>query len=440
MECSVQPPPPPEMFMPDPATMGNGDTEMQGLAMEGQEVEQQQMPDQASYGLMRGQEGRQHTFVAQDGPKLHESIKDTVLPKESKSLNPKEQTEHLSFKESGVKVKELKVQPGEKPQFSNTQTQKQPSYVKTEQFVHKTLEQQPPPQSTKLPRSPLFDKNLQIKSDKKTQTSKQEKSETREKLTTGHNNATKENDKTDDREQKHKKKDQEEGFAEDQKDGNKDQNREQENDKAVKAEGIDPQEFLEYASQESIISQFFDVRVSQLDVFALFIEVLKLSLKGKEQERIGRRQERELQILHMENVCENYKNQGKNLLMSNVGAGVMAIFSGACPIAGSLWGDGIRDAIGNVFGKSDLSNRDFFRSASKLTYAMSEMGKAQGQIRNTFAEGNRTYDQHKTELHKADSDESTRSMEELKDHWKNIEQFLYQQLQMQHEAARQLYN
>ena len=75
-----------------------------------------------------------------------------------------------------------------------------------------------------------------------------------------------------------------------------------------------------------------------------------------------------------------------------------------------------------------------------MTFAMSEMSKSTGQIHNTFAEGNRTFDQHMSDLHKTDWDENTRTMDEIKDSWKGIENFLYQSLQMYHDAIRQLYN
>ena len=77
---------------------------------------------------------------------------------------------------------------------------------------------------------------------------------------------------------------------------------------------------------------------------------------------------------------------------------------------------------------------------TKVTFSMSEMQKNTGQIQSTFAEGHRTLDQHMSELYRADWDESTRTMEEIKDNWKGIENFLYQTLQMYHDAVRSLYN
>ena len=71
---------------------------------------------------------------------------------------------------------------------------------------------------------------------------------------------------------------------------------------------------------------------------------------------------------------------------------------------------------------------------------MSEMYKSTGQIHQSFSEGNRAFDQHMSDLHRTDWEENTRTMEEIKDSWKSIENFLYQTLQMYHDTIRQLYS
>lgn len=199
-------------------------------------------------------------------------------------------------------------------------------------------------------------------------------------------------------------------------------------------------DFIQYANQDSILTSIVNMRVNQFDVLVLFLEILKLAIKGREQERIARWQERELQIEHMQNVVANFKQQSKFLLIASVGSGALAIVSGLCPIVGHLKGEWIREKLSLLISSlRDMEVHELFKSLSKMTSAMSEMYKSTGQIQQTFAEGNRTFDQHMSELHKTDADESTRTMEEIKDHWKNIENFLYQMMQMIHDAIRQLY-
>lgn len=200
-------------------------------------------------------------------------------------------------------------------------------------------------------------------------------------------------------------------------------------------------EFDRYAIEDSILSEICNMRISHFDVLVLFIEILKLEIKSREQERIARMQERELQILHMQKVVDNYKQQGRFLLFANLGAGLLAIASGACPVIGHVGGDWILGKLSSVFSALQGMEKDkLFKSLTKITFAMSEMYKSTGQIQQTFAEGNRTLDQHLSDLHRTDQEEMTRTMEEIKDFWKNIENFLFDTLRMVHEAIRQLYN
>lgn len=200
-------------------------------------------------------------------------------------------------------------------------------------------------------------------------------------------------------------------------------------------------EFDKYAMEESILSQILNMRVSHLDVLSIFIEILKLEIRSREQERISRMQERELQLLHMENIIENYKSQGRFLLFANLGAGVLGIASGASPIVGHVGGKWILDKLSGVFSSLQNANKNqFFKSVRDMTHAMSEMQRSTGQIQQSFAESERTRDEHMSTIHRTDYDENTRTLEEIKDFWKNIENFLFETLRMIHEAIRQLYN
>ena len=243
-----------------------------------------------------------------------------------------------------------------------------------------------------------------------------------------------------------KQHDEDEGFAEGQRDNQQQQQNEEPEGKSKKVEKIDEkfiQEFVSYGNEESILSELFKMRVSQFDVLLLFFEILKLEIKGREQERLARQQEREMQLLHMQSLVENFKSQGNMLLMTSIGSGVLAIISGICPIVGyTKAGNFIQQKLGNLpflAGIKDMKKDQFFKAASKMLFTMSETYKSTGQIHQSFAEGNRTYDQHMSDLHSKNWDENVRTMEEIKDSWKGIENFLYQALQMYHETIRQLY-
>ncbi|MBF5050424.1 hypothetical protein CLAVI_000026 [Candidatus Clavichlamydia salmonicola] len=197
---------------------------------------------------------------------------------------------------------------------------------------------------------------------------------------------------------------------------------------------------LLFGLEASILSQIIKLRTSHFDVLLLFLEVLKISLKNRHQERLCRIQERLLQVEHMQAVVKSFKGQGKSLLMAGVSAGVMAIFSGVSPIIGQIKGDWIVGQIGRLFSRmKDVDSAAFFDQVSKVTLSMSEMSKATGQIQTAFAESHRAFDQHMQELYKIEADERTRNIEEIKENWRGLENFIYQSLQMYHDTSRQSY-
>jgi len=191
------------------------------------------------------------------------------------------------------------------------------------------------------------------------------------------------------------------------------------------------------------ISDIFGFRASHFDILLLFIEVLKLSLKSRDQERISRREERALHIKHMENMVENFKAQGNAYKMANIGAGVMGILSGFCPILGHIGGGQwvaniLSDQFPNVF--ANAHQEQIFKGIGQMTQAAAETQRGYGQMRESFSSSTRTFDQSMSDIHKTDGDENTRTMEEIKDFWKGIENFIYQSLQMYQDVIRQLYN
>jgi hypothetical protein len=218
--------------------------------------------------------------------------------------------------------------------------------------------------------------------------------------------------------------------------------KEDQNQKGARDDDFFVDAFTSYAAEESsVISDLFKMKVTRLDILQLFIEIMKLDIKGREQERISRRLERELQLIHMQQVVENFKSSAKWLFFSSLGSGVLAIASGLCPIVSHVKGEWIIDKLGGLFSSmKDMDKDQFFKGASKLTYAMSEMYKSTGQIYDRFSEGNRTYSQHMGDIHRSNWEENTRKIDEIKDTFKGMENFLIQYLQMEHDTTRQLYS
>lgn len=181
--------------------------------------------------------------------------------------------------------------------------------------------------------------------------------------------------------------------------------------------------------------------LSHFSILLILFEILKLQIEGREMEIFSRREERLMQIYHKEEEAASLKNEGKWLMSSSIGSGLLAIFSGVCPIVGHMKGEVIVQKLGSIF-KSlrDMQPERFFKSVTKMTQAMSEMYKSTGQIQSTFSQGHRTTHQLQSELNRDYVSERNQSMQELEDRRKEHERFCHEILQMLHETARQIHN
>jgi hypothetical protein len=446
-----------------------GPNEEEGLTLPQEFIDSEMPTDFSQQGCLRG-EAKPYTFTPEQGPPLLQQLTtylaDVNRPQQQKTVDSKEGEHHLSFKESLVREKEFKVLEPHKQSLEEKQGEEKKIFSKTTETARRVLEKASIPKALGQSKEAFVLKQqhsqaqaLEMKMQREftAKTHVRQNSEAGRKMTEGHKHlreSERENasplmrqaDKNEEPEQKQQplRKDEEEGFADGQRWGSQDESDERENQegKIEKIEKTFAQEFASYAAEESILSQILKMRVTQFDVLVLFIEILKLEIRGREQEKLARMHERELQLLHMQKVVENYKSQSHWLMMSSLGSGILGIVSGFCPIIGhTKGGDWILDKLGGLISSLRSAKKDqFFEGIMKMTFAMSESMKNTGQIHQTFSEGNRTFDQHMSEMHRSDWEENTRTMEEIKDNWKGIENFLYQTLQMYHDAVRQLYS
>ena len=202
----------------------------------------------------------------------------------------------------------------------------------------------------------------------------------------------------------------------------------------------DYESFLRIMMQDSELSDFFGVRVSHFDVMTLFIELMKLEVNDNHEERVSRLEERRYQITWMEGVVKQYKSQAKFLLFAGVGAGVLGVLSGALPIIGHVGGDFMLSKLSMVYqGFNGMKRAKVFDNISKMCFSMSEMNKAMGQVQSSFCEGERSWAEHKSSLHRTDGEESTRSIEERTREFKTWSDILAQLLRMEQDLVKQLY-
>lgn len=433
-----------------------------GLPMEAegtpeQSGEETAVKQQAAQGTLQGS-GKQYTFAGPLTNDLPSKFSDSLLANNRpQKFNPAESQNHLSFKESTIKEKVFKTleshsqspledQSGQK---SASKTPLKP-HAKTDKAATQALK------DAKIPLSPAkvreYAQKLQQHTSRVREQHSSHESRGKERHKETERKQSQETAKTNSRgketeeqvKQQEKLRDQEEGRGgqhQGQSDGGDDGEGHSTSSRAGKIDAVFAKEFNTYSAEESILSEIFNMRVSQFDVILLFLEIMKLDIKSREQQKLGRQVEREMQLMHMQKVVDNYKQQADWSLFSNLGAGVLGIISGAAPIAGYMKGDWIIEKLGGVFSTiQGIEKNKFFEGVHDITDAMSKMQKSVGDIQHIYSESTRFFDQNMSDLYKSDWDESTRTMDEIKDNWKGIENFLYQTLQMYHDAIRSLYN
>ncbi len=453
---------------------GGDAQEMEGLTVP-QELPEGETSQQTKEGMLRGG-SKEFAFVKQQGSDLARQLSDSLLdmqrPQQNKLADPKSPLHHLSFKENLLKEKMFKtlethtshLEKKQSQEQTPSQTSRQAQHDKAHQAARQVLkEAQTPPTAARIRENSLkqqqsSSRTIEQRVHKELKKSEGDKAPQRranegqlranERQTPSLQERYDKNlDKNEEREQKRERerREEEEGFADGGHQGSGQDDSSEgayESDRVRTIDKAFAKEFNTYAAEESILSQIFNMRISQFDVLILFLEIMKLDLKSRELQKLARQSEREMQIMHMQKVVENYKGQGNYQLFSSLGSGVLAIISGLAPVLGHMpVGDWLIEKLGGFISSlRDMEKDKLVKMVTKVTFTMSEMQKNTGQIQSTFAEGHRTFDQHMSELYRADWDESTRTMEEIKDNWKGIENFLYQTLQMYHDAVRSLYS
>jgi hypothetical protein len=429
--------------------------------VESQEISEETVDGQMKSGILRG-ESKEYVLIKQLASDIPHKFSDSLLemgrPEQKKLADPKSGLHQLVSKKEDIKEKVFKTIASHKPIFEKRSFQEQklkPNSLpqKTHQSAQQTLTTAKLPPSAARMRENILKQQqhtsrsaelrIQKELSRKEQTKDpQKRSAERQSPSQNNERFDKNFDKHEERERK--KQDDQEGFAGKNQDSSQDDTFEEEKC----SEGISPIDHFSkglssYAAQESILSQLFNMRVSQFDVLILFLEIMKLDIKNSELQELSRREERELQIMHMEKVVQNYKDQGNWQLFASLGSGILSIVSGALPIVGYMKGDWVIEKLKSfsMFSGLEGQNKDkVFKNFAKIVQGMSEMQRSTGQIQETFYEGHRTFDQHMSDLYKSDWEESTRNLDDIKQNWKSIENFLYQSLQMYHDSVRSLYN
>ncbi|WP_423775301.1 hypothetical protein [Chlamydia gallinacea] len=201
-----------------------------------------------------------------------------------------------------------------------------------------------------------------------------------------------------------------------------------------------PDAIIDFALSESQLSSLMHMRVSHLDILRICAEIMKLMLNSREQDSLARLEARKHLIEKAKELVESYENQAKLTQWLGVATATLGIIGAASPLVGEISGDRILEFLQKNMGLfKNASSKTFFKSAGKICSSLSQLTEASSKIYELKETASRTFAENYKEIFRIEHDEITRSIEEVKDHWKNMDNFLLQILQTEHDAIRSLY-
>jgi hypothetical protein len=201
-----------------------------------------------------------------------------------------------------------------------------------------------------------------------------------------------------------------------------------------------PQEVCEFALSQSQLSQLLRMRINHLDILRICAEIMKLMLNSREQNLLERRSAREHFMQEAKTIANSFSKQAQITKWLGIATATLGIFGAISPIIGEVGGEGLLNIIRRATGGwQQSSSKVFFEGMGKVCASLSELAKVSSTIYDLRANATRTIAESYKEIFRLEHDEMVRSIEELKDHWRNMDSFLLQILQTQHDAARSLY-
>ncbi|SYX09206.1 hypothetical protein C834K_0764 [Chlamydia poikilotherma] len=201
-----------------------------------------------------------------------------------------------------------------------------------------------------------------------------------------------------------------------------------------------PDEIIDFALTEAQLSSLMRMRVSNLDVLRICAEIMKLMLNSREQDNLSRLEARKHLLEKAKELIESYQSQAQISQWLGIATATLGIIGAATPIIGEISGKRILEFIQKHTGLwKGATARTFFKGAGKICTSLSQLTEASSKIYELKETASRTFAENYKEIFRMEHDEITRSIEEVKDHWKNMDNFLLQVLQTEHDAVRSLY-
>ncbi|WP_139413803.1 hypothetical protein [Chlamydia abortus] len=201
-----------------------------------------------------------------------------------------------------------------------------------------------------------------------------------------------------------------------------------------------PKEIVEFSLTEAQLSSLMHMRVSNLDILKICAEIMKLMLNSREQDNLARLEARKHLLEKAHALIESYESQAKLSQWLGIATATLGILGAATPIIGEISGKQILGFIQQHTGLwKKATAHTFFKGMGKMCSSLSQLTETSSKIYELKETASRTFAENYKEIFRIEHDEITRSIEEVKDHWKNMDNFLLQILQTEHDAVRSLY-
>lgn len=202
-----------------------------------------------------------------------------------------------------------------------------------------------------------------------------------------------------------------------------------------------PPDLVHFALSESQLGTLFHMRVSHIDILRICAEIMKLMLHSREQDAWERRQTRMLFMAEAEKVEASYLRQANTTKWLGILTASLGIFGALSPVVGEICGGHILDLLQKQMGFwKDASAKTFFKGIGKVCSSLAQFSEAASKVHELQESAFRTIAENYKEVFRIEHDELQRSVEELKEHWRNMDSLLMQILQSEHDTVRNLYN
>lgn len=202
-----------------------------------------------------------------------------------------------------------------------------------------------------------------------------------------------------------------------------------------------PEDIITFALSEAQLSSILHMRVSHYDILRICAEIMKLMLNSKELDLFEKRQTKHAFLEESKRLADSFSRQAQISRWIGITTSVLGIIGAASPLFGEVAGDQILHFVQEHAGIwKGAQSQTLFKNMGKIFTTLSQLSETASKIYELQESSHRTTAENYKELMRLSYDEAIRTIEETKDHWKNMDSLILQILQTQHESTRSLYS